>query len=507
MINSRSFKLHKILAAVVGLSMVAGLLVMAVPRGACAAEPAALTVTGDGVEKEVTFTMADLQALPQKTYTYSGYNHWPALKVFQDMTGPSLQSILDVAGLKDNATLLRLKPAGGRFVHADFTREQLLEEPRYYFPEGENPGDLADWPPIRGEKGKTLVETIIALNDSQGRICFGQRAPNEPTGGDCVMIQEMCNGGVIEVLTAPLDQWEAPTADIPSGTVAPGTKVTLKKPDEAADNVMVYYTLDGSEPAYGSYIFNISYPSFRPELNKPVPVNGNLTIKAKTIGFGKLDSETATFQYNIENPENEAEGETAGTAMPALARDFADIAGHWARDEIKALAEKGIIDGVTATEFKPEEKITRAQFAKLLTAALNIKAEQNTGISFQDVPAGAWYHDYVAAAVQAGLIMGYSDDIFAPDDNITREQMAVIISRALKMKSTADLSHSVTEQVINKFKDKGDISPWAGNEIYLAVSCGIVSGLSEDTFAPQVTATRAETAAMILRLMRWSEEQ
>ncbi len=499
--NIRSFKLSKLLATVVGLSMVAGFLFMAAPQEAGAAEPVALTVTGDGVEKEVTFTMAGLQALPQKTYTYSGYNHWPSLKVFKDMTGPTLKSILDAAGLKDNAALIRFKPTGGKFLHADFTREQLLDEPRYYFPDGENPGDLVDWPPIRSDKGKTLVETVIALNDSQGRLCFGQRAPNEPTGGDCVMTQEMCNNGVIEVLTAPLGQWEAPSADIPSGTVARGTRITLKKPDTAADNVMVYYTLDGSEPAYGSNIFNISYPSFRPELNKPIPVNGDLTIKAKTIGFGKLDSEVAVFQYKIENTANEAEGEITN------ARDFADIEGHWARDDIKAVVEKGIIDGMTATEFKPEEKITRAQFAKLLSAALNVKVDQGSAISFKDVPAGAWYHDYVAAAVKAGLIMGYNDSIFAPDENITREQMAVIISRALKMKSTADLSHSVTEQVINKFNDKGDISPWAGNEIYLAVSCGIVSGMSEDTFAPQMTATRAQAAAMILRLSRWSEEQ
>ncbi len=496
MINIRGFKLYKLLAAVVGFSMIAGLLVLAAPQGTGAAEPVALTVTGDGVEKEVTFTMADLQALPQKTYTYSGYNHWPSLKVFKDMTGPTLQSILDAAGLKDNAALIRFKPTGG-----NFTREQLLSEPRYYFPDGENSGDLVDWPPIRSDKGKTLVETVIALNDSQGRICFGQRAPNEPTGGDCVMTQEMCNNGVIEVLTAPLGQWEAPSADILSGTVARGTRITLKKPDAAADNVMVYYTLDGSEPAYGSNIFNISYPSFRPELNKPIPVNGDLTIKAKTIGFGKLDSEVAVFQYKIENTANEAEGEIT------KASDFADIEGHWARDDIIALSEKGIIDGMTATEFKPEEKITRAQFAKLLSAALNIKIDQGAAVSFKDVPAGAWYHDYVAAAVKEGLIMGYNDSIFAPDENITREQMAVIISRVLKMKATTDLSHSITEQIIDKFKDKGDISPWAGNEIYLAVSCGVVSGVSEDTFAPQMTATRAQAAAMILRLSRWSEEQ
>lgn len=503
MINIRDFRFNKILAGIVGLSIIAAFLVMVMPQRSSAADPVALTVMGEGVEREVEFTMADLQALLQKTYTFSGYNHWPSLKVFNDMTGPSLKSILDVAGLKDNATLIRVRPTGGKFLRADFTKEQLLDEPRYYFPDGENPGDLVDWPPIRSEKGKELVETIIALNDSQGRICFGQRAPNEPIGGDCVMLQEICNSGVIEVLTSPPQQWKAPSTDIPSGTVARGTKITLKKPDEAADNVMVYYTLDGSEPTYGCYIFNISYPSFRPELNKPIPVNGNLTIKAKTIGFGKLDSEVAVFQYNIEEPANNAEGEITGTNVS----DFVDIEGHWAGDDIKALADKGIIDGVTATEFKPEENITRAQFAKLLSVALNIKVDQNAYISFNDVTPGSWYHDYVAAAVKAGLIKGYSDNIFAPGENITREQMAVIISRVLKTNSTTDLSHSITEQVIDKFNDKGDISPWAGNEIYLAISCGIVSGISEDTFAPQMTATRAQAAAMILRLSRWSEEQ
>jgi len=506
MINTGSFKLNKILAAVVGMCIIAGILFIAVPRGAGAAESVVLTVTGDGVEKDVAFTMADLQALPQKNYTYSGYNHWPSLKVFKDMTGPSLKSILDVAGLKDNATLIRVKPTGGRFMHADFTKEQLLDEPRYYFPDGENPGDLVDWPPIRSEKGKEPVETIIALNDSHGRICFGQRAPNEPTGGDCVMIQELCNNGVIEVLTMPLQQWKAPTADIPSGSVARGTRITLEKPDDAADNVMVYYTIDGSEPAYGSFIFNISYPSFRPELNKPIPVKGNLTIKAKTIGFGKFDSEVAVFQYNLEN-STKTEDETTGMSVSAHVKDFADIESHWARDDIMALVNNGIIDGVTSTEFKPDEKITRAQFAKLLSVALNVKVDQNANISFSDVPAGSWYHDYVAATVKAGLITGYSDNIFAPDENINREQMAAIISRALKMNSTKDLSHSITEQVLNKFNDKGDISPWAGNEIYLAVSCGIISGINENTFAPQVTATRAQAAAMILRLSRWSEEQ
>ncbi len=481
MINLINIRSKKILAGIVGISIIFSFMLIAPLQSSSAAEPVVLTVMGDGVEKEVAFTMADLQALPQKTYTYSGYNHWPSLKVFEDMTGPTLKSILEQAGLKDNATLLKCKPSGGKYVHIDFTKEQLLDEPRFYFPAGENPGDVAEWPPQRSEKGKVPVETIIALNDSQGRICFGQVAPNEPTGGDCVMIQELCNNGVIEVSTEVPRQWQPPAADPPSGKIALGTKVSLVKPDKLPDNVMMYYTLDGSEPTYGSYIFNISYPSFQPAFNSPIPVSKDLIIKARTIGFGRLDSEVVSFQYDAE-------------------RQFADTANHWAKNAINSLVEKGIITGINDTEFKPEEKITRAQFARLLITALDIGVNPGASISFKDVPASAWYYDSVMAAVNAGLITGYGDGIFAPDENISREQMAVIISRALHMKSATTLADGNSEQVINKFTDKGDISPWAEQGVNLAVSCGILNGVSESTFAPQVPASRAEAAVMILQL-------
>ena len=483
MLNIKISRFCKLLAGITGLCVIAAFLVVSAPQRTGAEEPVVLTVMGDGVKEDVKFSMTDLQALPQKTYTYSGYNHWPALKVFKDMTGPSLKSILDKAGLKDTAVLFKFKPSGGKYVHVDFTKEQLLDEPRYYFPDGEDPGDVVDWPPKRSEKGKVPVETIIALNDSQGRVCFGQRAPNEPTGGDCVMIQDMCSGGVIEVSTEPLQRWEPPLVSPSPGKIAAGAKVTLLKPEKIPDNVMMYYTLDGSDPTYGSYIYNISYPNFQPAFNAPIPVNGNLTIKAKTIGFGRLDSELVSFQYTVE-------------------KKFFDLENHWAKDDINFLVEKGIINGMSNTEFKPGEKITRAQFAKLLIGSLNMATYQGSDISFQDVPAAAWYHDYVAAAVKAGLITGYSDSIFAPDENITREQMAVIISRALEIKSNTSESNGNIEEIVNQFKDKGDISPWARQGIALAVGSGVVNGVSADTFAPKVCANRAEAAVMILRLYK-----
>lgn len=477
----KSLALRKILAGLVGIAMVFSLLIIAPLQEASADDAIALTVTGDGVEKEMQFTMAELRALPQKTYNYSGYNHWPALKVFKDRTGPTLQSILDEAGLKDTATLLKFKPSGGKYVHIDYTREQMLDEQRYYFPEGEVVGDVVNWPPKRGETGKIPIKTIIALDDSKGRLCFGQMAPNEPTGGDCVMIQEMCDNGVIEVSTEVLRQWPAPSVDCPSGTVNAGTRVSLIKPDAVPDNVMMYYTLDGSDPSYGSYIFNISYPSFQAFLNAPIPIKKDTVIKAKTIGFGRLDSELVTFEYQAES-------------------NFSDMAGHWASDNIKYLVGKGIVSGMSDTEFKPEEKVTRAQFAKMLTAALDLEPLKGTSLTFQDVASDSWYHDYIAAAANAGLINGYDDITFAPDEKISREEMAVIISRALPAEETVALSTENIEELMQNFKDKGEIVSWAEQGIAVAVSCGIVNGMTEDTFGPQLSASRAEAATIIYRM-------
>ncbi len=474
----KSLGFRRILAAVVGISLLFSLFLIVPQQKAVAEEEIVLTVTGDGVGKEVKFTMSDLRALPQKTYTYSGYNHWPALKVFRDRTGPTLQSILDEAGLKDNATLLKFKPSGGIYVHIDYTIKQMLEEQRYYFPDGEVEGDVASWPPQRNEDGKTAVETIIALDDSQGRLCFGQVAPNEPTGGDCVMIQQIIDNGVIEVSSEKLRHWPVPEVDTPSGTINAGTKVSLVKPDEVPDNVMIYYTLDGSEPTYGSHIFNISYPNFQAFLNAPIAVNEDTVIKARTIGFGRLDSEAVTFTYQAE-------------------KNFADTAGHWANDNIKYLVARGIVSGMSDTEFKPEEKVTRAQFARMLTAALNIEPLRGSSLSFKDVPAGVWHHDYIAAAVNAGLMSGYDTDSFGPDDNISREQMAVIISRALPESAASSLN---PEEILQRFIDSRNIASWAQKGVAVVVSRGLVNGKTADTFAPSSSASRAEAAAIIYRI-------
>ncbi|MCG9967268.1 chitobiase/beta-hexosaminidase C-terminal domain-containing protein [Pelotomaculum terephthalicicum JT] len=294
----RRLNFRKLAAGLVMLSVVIGFLVTATPRVSSADDTIALTVRGNGVEREVSFTMDELRALPQATYTYSGYNHWPSLQIYRDSTGPTLKTILAVAGLKDSATMFRFKQASSGYH--DITRAQLLEDLRYYFPAGEATGDLSTWPPTnRSEEGKVPVEAMIEIGHSEGTLMYGQRSPIEPTACHSEQLQNLVPGGIIEVTTAPPPQWEAPDAYPAPGTVTPGTEVTLQHGDGTPYGAIVYYTLDGSEPTVKSNIFNISYPTFQPKLNKPIPITGDMTIKTRTIGIGKLDSEVVTYQYNL----------------------------------------------------------------------------------------------------------------------------------------------------------------------------------------------------------------
>ncbi len=490
MICFNRFSLIKLLVSVLVISILFSCLLIGKAQLLAADNQIALTVTGDGVERTVEFTLEELEALPQAVYTYSGYNHWPSLQIFTDMQGPTLKTLLNEAGLKDNATLIRVKV--DEAVYFEFTKDQLLEEPRYYFPEGEKEENLSIWPPVRIEKGKKLVETMIALNKNNGKLLYGQCAINEPTCCINRMLSGLYQGGTIEVLTTPLQQWDAPQPDVAPGMVPAGTQVTIQYKDGTPYHALVYYTLDGSEPGYGSSIANISYPHFQPELNKAITINKSLTIKTLTIGMGKLDSEVATYEYLVAGSPSSSAG----------SRQFVDLQNHPARDDVYALVDKGIINGMSATEFQPEGKLTRAQIAKLLTTALQLTAEQGKTLTFTDVPVSSWYYDPVRAGVQAGLITGYNASIFAPDEYVNHEQLAVMIARALKTRSGMEISASSAEQIINQFRDKGNISSWARQDIALLANCGIIETANGGAFSPQAPANRAEAAVMIAGMCR-----
>lgn len=176
-------------------------------------------------------------------------------------------------------------------------------------------------------------------------------------------------------------------------------------------------------------------------------------------------------------------------------KQFNDLSGkHWAYNVIRQLVAKQIVSGVTDTTFAPEKKITRAEFAALIVNALRLKSMKPA--AFSDVPADAWYADEVSAAFEHGILQGVSANRFAPNQQITREQMAIMIVNAFKLsKKDEASSQNLT------FKDADRISQWALEAVRTASRLGLLNGRDKDTFAPKDQATRAEAAQMIHNLL------
>ncbi len=177
-------------------------------------------------------------------------------------------------------------------------------------------------------------------------------------------------------------------------------------------------------------------------------------------------------------------------------RTFADIAGHWAKTDIEIMAARHIANGVDEDSFAPEADISRAEFAALLVRSLGLEQLDSSG-RFRDVASGTWYAGYVEAAYSAGIVAGLSDSRFAPDANITREQMAVMMARAYKFSAARELE---AENPVS-FADAGEISAWAAQGVDQASSAGIINGITEDTFAPDKKASRAQGIVMLKRLL------
>jgi len=166
-----------------------------------------------------------------------------------------------------------------------------------------------------------------------------------------------------------------------------------------------------------------------------------------------------------------------------------DISGHWAKDSIEHLVQMGAIAGYPDNTFKPDNPITRAEFAVVLVKAFDLEAA--TGKVFDDT-ASHWAKDYIATAAANGIVTGYSETEFGPDDLITREQMAVMIVKAAKM--------SLLTGELN-FSDAEDISDWATSYVVTAVQNELMKGYLDNSFKPLGNATRAEAATVIYNVL------
>lgn len=184
-------------------------------------------------------------------------------------------------------------------------------------------------------------------------------------------------------------------------------------------------------------------------------------------------------------------------------KTFNDVSTHWAKADIELLASKLVVKGATDTTFAPDSSITRAEFAALLVRSLGLSSDAASAASFKDVKSSDWFAGAVGAAVKAKLVSGFEDKTFKPNDTITREQMAVMVARAISAAGTKPTASS--SDALAKFNDKASISSWAQVAVAQSVDAKIISGMTATTFVPTANASRAQAVVMLKRLLQYAD--
>lgn len=281
------------------------------------------------------------------------------------------------------------------------------------------------------------------------------------------------------------------TATDQAGNVSPATKVVV---------------IDGTAPAaptVNAVNINTTKVTGKAEAGSTVQVYtanqliGQATASsagAYTVPVSRLIGNTKITVYATDKAGNRSAGTTI-TVKP-VAVTFKDLGNvQWAKENIETMASLGIINGVGDNKYEPNSNITRAQFATLIIKTLNIRGTATE--PFSDVNPSDWFANDVALAYKNKIINGVSSTEFAPNQNITRQEMAVMMVRAMSLKQS--IKAKDINGTLSKYKDQGEIATWARESVAIAIEQGLMNGVSETTFSPKTNATRAQSAVIMYR--------
>lgn len=264
-----------------------------------------------------------------------------------------------------------------------------------------------------------------------------------------------------------------PTVVVPVGTNPNGYSISMQLVGKAWDDANILgmgYALEQQTLARSVTTFAPAL-SYQPDDNGPAnPGNG-----PSTPGNGPSTPGNGPSIPDDNEPSPEV-------------ISFDDTKGHWAKDSIDYLIKKGLLSGFPDNTFRPDLGTTRAEAVKVLATQLGLKPQ--TG-GFTDVPAGHWAAGYIGAAEKSGLMTGYADGTFRPDERLNREEMAALVARAFKLSGSAAVSFSDVQA-----------DSWSYMYINALTSNKIVTGYADGTFRPSQDITRAEFATIIARVLQ-----
>ena len=205
-------------------------------------------------------------------------------------------------------------------------------------------------------------------------------------------------------------------------------------------------------------------------------------------------TQNASGEYTFVMPEGKVRVE-AEFAEETVELPFTDVdEDAWYYDSVAYVYEKGLMNGTAADKFSPAVSTTRGM---IVTILYNLEGKPAAGTAaFEDVSADAWYAKSVAWAAENGIVTGYGDGKFGPEDTITREQFAAILFRYAKLKGY-DVSVGENTNILS-YTDALSISEYAIPAMQWACGAGLINGVTESTLAPTGSATRAQAAKILM---------
>lgn len=197
---------------------------------------------------------------------------------------------------------------------------------------------------------------------------------------------------------------------------------------------------------------------------------------------------------NVASSVKAIESKVAEAKQANVKIELADIKGHWAEKAIDTFVKLQFIKGYGDGQFKPNGNITRAEFAMLISRAFDISGDADHSAAMSDI-SSHWAKEAIEKLASAGVLGGYADGTFKPNQTISREEMAIILSRIV------NLSGVNKDDSKGNFTDISIASSYATNAIKDAAEAGIINGKSNGAFDPQGNATRAEALTIVLNAL------
>ena len=202
------------------------------------------------------------------------------------------------------------------------------------------------------------------------------------------------------------------------------------------------------------------------------------------------DSDEFTMEVWHENKK-----ETEETTQQKAFEDLDSVL--WAKASINEMRVRGVVNGKSDTIFAPNDSITREEFAAIVVRAFGLGTGDTDGITFSDVNKGAWYAAYIAKAAERGIVNGMDNNNFGVGQNVTREQIAAMLQRAV----SATNKNIIPKKSRIGFADFMYISDYAYDAVSTLAKAEIINGTGNDNFSPKKSATRAEAVVMLHRLL------